>query len=136
MVAAIDPGSTRAHEARLWIGRTLDSLDRPDEAIAAYRQAVGAAGRPRHTIEACNWLAKALVIVGDLEGAEASIGLADKAVQAAILEGGSGVESLKKALAEMSARKALQRAKDKKSGAHSDARRLEKGRRGSGDLRE
>ena len=131
-VAAIDPSSTRAHQARLWIGRTLDALDKPDEAIAAYRQAVGAAGRPRHTIEACNWLAKALVIVGDLEGAESAIGLADKTVQAAVLEGGSGVESLKKALAEMSARRALQRAKDKKSGAHRDARQLEKGRRGSG----
>ena len=96
----------------------------------AYRRAVEAAGRPRQVIEACNWLAKSLVAAGDLEGAAAAIGMADQAVQKVMANGGTGVESLKKALAEMSARKALQRAKDKKSGAHADARGLEKGRRG------
>ncbi len=82
-------------------------------------------------IEACNWLAKALVVADDLEGAAVAITRAEQAVQKAVMaNGGTGVESLKKALAEMSARKALQRAKDKKSGAHADARGLEKGRRG------
>lgn len=132
-VAAMNPGSSRAHEARLWVGRTLVTLGRPEESIIAYRRAVEAAGRPRQVIEACNWLAKSLVAAADLEGAAAALGVADQAVQKAAMAGdGTGVESLKKALAKMSARKALQRAKDKKSGAHEDARRLEKGRRGSG----
>lgn len=130
-VAAIDPTSTRAHEARLWIGRTLDSLEKPDEAIAAYRHAVEAAGRPRHSIEACNLLAKALVAAGDLDGAAAAIATAEKAVEAAMLKGESGADSLKKALDEMSARNALQRARDKKGGAYQDARALERKRGGS-----
>lgn len=129
-VAMIDPGSSRSHEARLWIGRTLESLEKPVEAIAAYRQAVEAAVRTRQSIEACNWLAKALVISGDLDGAAAALTVADKAVEAAERKGESGVQSLKKALVEMSARKALQRARDKKNGAHQDARSLEKSRRG------
>ena len=129
-VAMINAGSSRSFEARLWIGRTTESLEKPVEAIAAYRQAVEAATRTRQSIEACNWLAKALVASGDLDGAAAALILADKGVEAAALKGESGVESLKKALAEMSARKALQRARDKKNGAHKDARSLMKGRRG------
>lgn len=127
-VATLNPTSSRAHEARLWVGRTLESMDKPDEAIAAYRAAVDAAGRVRQVIEACNWLAKALVTTGDLAGAEAAIARADLAVEQAPDEERSA--SVMKALTEMSARKALQRAKDKKSGAHEDARKLEKGRRG------
>lgn len=127
-VATIKPASSRAHEARLWVGRTLESLDRREEAIAAYRKAVDAAAGPRQAIEACNWLAKALVTAGDLPGAEAAIGRADQAVQAVPAEQRSA--AVTKALAEMSARRALQRAKDKKSDAHKDARRLEKKRGG------
>lgn len=129
-VAMINPGSSRSHEAMLWNGRTLESLEKPVEAIAVYRQAVEAAGRTRQSIEACNWLAKALVTSGDLDGAGVALTRADKAVEAAQVKGESGLQSLKKALAGMSARKALQRARDKKNGAHKDARSLEKGRRG------
>jgi tetratricopeptide (TPR) repeat protein len=126
----LEPGSTRAQEARLWRARLLQSSGRLDAAVIVFRAAVEAAHGPRQEIEAANWLAKALIAAGDLEGAAAAIGAADEAVAEAGEDDVVEQERLQKALESMSARKALQRARDKKHGAAKDAGMLEGSRTG------
>lgn len=123
--AAAEPNTTRAHDARLWQARLLQGLGRMDEAIAGFRAAVEAAQRPRQVIEASDWLAKALIKHGDYDGAAAAIQHAETEVGAADDSDPVEVERLRKALEAMSARKALQRARDKQVDAGKDAGLLE-----------
>jgi tetratricopeptide (TPR) repeat protein len=128
-VAAIEPESSATREARVWIGRCLEESGQHDGAIEAYRAAVLRATAAADVLDASNRLAKLLVAKGDLAGAEEALQRADRAVADAAAEDAEAAPRLRKALAEMSARKALQRARDKRDGAHEDARRLEEARR-------
>ena len=114
------PKSSRAHDARLWIGRTLQQKGTPEPALAAFRTALDAAGSPLEAIEAANWLAKTLITTGDLAGAEAALTAAEQHRVA-----GPDAERIRRALDDMSARRALQRARDKSGDAHEDAKDLE-----------
>lgn len=122
---AADPKTTRAHEARLWQGRVLQGLGRIDDAIAAFQGALEASPRPRLTIDACDWLAKAQIKKGDYEAAAKAIQHAEEAVAEANSDDPIEVDRLQKALDGMSSRKALQRAKDKQQPPEKDLRELE-----------
>jgi tetratricopeptide (TPR) repeat protein len=128
-VAAIDPGSSRAQEARLWQARLLQGRERLDEAIVAFQQALESADPGAETIEACNFLALAWIDKGDLDAASRAIEHAEQHVPGAdddpIVQ-----ERLKKSLEGMSARKALQRARDRQSQVGKDAAALEAARTG------
>ena len=125
----IQPKLNRANLARLWIARCLTSLGKPEEAMKSFAEAVRAAATPRQVIEASNYLAKALIEAGDLKAAAAALTKADQEVAASIEAGGKGSDGLRAALDRMSARKALQRARDKANGAAKDAQNLENDRR-------
>jgi len=129
-VAAIDPGSARAQDARLWQARILQGSERLDEAIVAFQAALESADPGAETIEACNLLALAWVDKGDLDAAGRVIEHAEQAVVAMGDEDPLVVERLKKGLETMSARKALQRARDKQDQTGKDAAALEAGRAG------
>lgn len=125
--AAIDPGSARAQDARLWQGRLLQGLERIDEAIVAFQAALESADPGTETIDACNFLALAWIHKGDLDAATRVIEHAEHAVQAVGDEDPVVLERLHKALEGMTAKKALQRARDKKSQAGKDAARFDNG---------
>lgn len=125
--AAIDPGSARAQDARLWQGRLLQGLERIDEAIVAFQAALESADPGGQTIDACNFLALAWIHKGDLDSAARVIEHAEHAVQAVGDEDPIVLERLHKALEGMSAKKALQRVRDKKSQAGKDAARFDAG---------
>lgn len=131
-VAAIDPASSSAHVARVWRGRLLRKLDRRDEAVGAFRAAVDAAGSPTQSIEACNYLARMLVDAGDLDGAGAALGRAEAAVRDHATADPEQRQRWQKALETMSARRALQRARDKKDRTVGDAELLEWSQRNRG----
>lgn len=131
-VAALEPKSGRAHQARLWIGRCQLQAGKADDAVQTFRAAIDQTPSPRQAIEACNRLANALVKLGRLDEAEQAVARARQASEQPA--GGTGKSAasrqagLAKAYAKMSARRALQRARDKKNKAHQDALELEKRR--------
>jgi tetratricopeptide (TPR) repeat protein len=126
--AGVEPESERAHDARVWIARCLDEKEDRDGALAAYRAAVDAAARPRQVIDASNWLAKALIARNDVDGADQALRHAEATVQPELDSDDADAERLKKALEEMSARRALQRARDRSGASAADAADLERGR--------
>ena len=128
--AEIKPESARAHEARSWIGRCLLLGGEVDGAIEAHRAALEVTEVPRRVIELCNLLAKAQLAKGDLDGAAATLQRADRVVPE---RAGPEADRLRKAADSMSARRALQRARDKADGAHRDAMDVERSRSGRGD---
>ncbi len=126
--AAVDPASGRAQDARLWQARILQSMERLDEAIPAFQAALEAARPGSDTIEAANFLALAWVQKGDLDAAQHVIEHAEEAVAGLGEEDPVVVERLRKAIEAMSARRALQRARDQRDGAAEDAAQLERDR--------
>lgn len=122
-VATLLPDSARAHTARLWVARCLQAKGDVTGAIAAYESALETTDHPARSIELLNGLTKAWLAQGDLDAAAAVLARADKLVPAG---DGEEAQKLRKAVEKMSARKAWQRAQDKASGAHEDARQLEK----------
>ena len=126
--AKVKPTSNRAHTARLWIARCLESKGDAERAVASFRAALEASERPVHVIEVCNFLARALIKTGDLDGAGAALEHAGKVARPVIDAGGKDGARVRKALDKMSARRALQRAQDKANGAAKDAAQLEKDR--------
>ncbi|MBM4060944.1 MAG: hypothetical protein FJ265_07585 [Planctomycetes bacterium] len=130
--AAIEPGTTRAQEARLWQARLLQSAARLDEAIAAFQTALEAAKPGKQVVEAANYLALACIHKGDLEAAERAIDHAEQALAAFGDEDPIVVERMKKAVEAMSAKKALQRARDKANRAAKDAVGLDQARKNTG----
>ncbi|GAB4157003.1 MAG: hypothetical protein Fur0037_25160 [Planctomycetota bacterium] len=122
---AAGPAGARAQEARLWRARVMQALGRIDEAIAAFQEALESASNPRQIIEACNWLAKAQIAKGDLDAAARAIRHAEQQVAAAPAGDPKEADRLAKAVASMSARRALQRARDKSAKAAKDAVLLE-----------
>jgi tetratricopeptide (TPR) repeat protein len=126
--AALEPGSARAQDARLWQGRLLQGAERLDEAIAAFQTALESATPGTQTIEASNFLALAWIDKGDLDAAARAIDHAEQSVTELGEEDPVVQERLHKSLEAMSAKKALQRARDKKNQAGKDAVGLEAGR--------
>lgn len=125
-VVAMDPGTSRAQTARLWQGRLQQQLGRLDDAVATFRAALEAAEKPRQVIDTVNCLARALIERGDLDGAANAIRHAEEVVAGAVDSDPIETERLRKLVDTMSARKALQRARDKKTAAARDAQDLEK----------
>lgn len=123
--AAVEPGSSRAQDARLWQARLLQNNDRLDDAIAAFQAALESADPGTETIEAANFLALAWIDKGDLEAAQRAIDHAKQSVEDVGDEDPIVVERLHKTLEAMSAKKALQRARDKATGAAKDAVELD-----------
>ena len=132
-VVAIDSASTRAYEARISQGRWLESLGRFDESIGAFRKAVDGAAKSRQVVEAANLLAKVLIQKGDFESADGVLAHAEESVHKTIAVDAAQTESLQKLLDGMSARKSLQRARDKQNGAAKDAKALEEAKGASGN---
>jgi tetratricopeptide (TPR) repeat protein len=126
--AAAEPAGPRAQEARLWQARLLQTLGRLDPAIAAFQSALESARPGRQVVEAANYLALACVQKGDFDAAERAIEHAEQAVAGAGEDDPVVAARLQKAIESMSARKALQRARDKQAGAGKDAARLDEAR--------
>lgn len=128
--AAIDPGSSRAQDARLWQARLLQSGERIDEAIVAFQGALESADPGPQTIEACNFLALAWIEKGDLDAASRAIEHAAQSVASHGEDHPIVQDRLQKSLEAMSAKKALQRARDKQNEVGKDAAALETARTG------
>jgi tetratricopeptide (TPR) repeat protein len=126
--AALEPGSARAQDARLWQARLLQGAERLDDAITAFQSALESATPGTQTIEASNFLALAWIDKGDLDAAARAIDHAEQSVTEIGEEDPVVQERLHKSLEAMSAKKALQRARDKKNQAGKDAVGLEAGR--------
>ena len=126
--AAIDPGSSRAQDARLWQARMLHDSERLDEAIAAYQSALESAHAGAQTIDVCNWLAIAWIAKGDFDAAAHAIDHAEQSVATLDDEDPIVLERLKKSLELMPAKRSLQRARDKRSQAGKDAVGLDNGK--------
>jgi tetratricopeptide (TPR) repeat protein len=122
--AKVKGGSARAHEARLGIGQCHEAKGQLAEAVAAYRAAVEADTTPTRKIDSLDELAKTLVQQGDLDGAAAAIGQAESLEASG--DTGVDAERLRRAIEQMGARKALQRAHDKKTNAARSAEEVEK----------
>lgn len=126
---AVEAGSARAQDARLWRARLLQGTERLDEAVVAFQAALESANGVSQTIETANFLALALVQKGDLDAAGRAIEHAEHAVEAAAEDDDVLAERQHKWLQAMSARKALQRARDERDGAGKDAVELDAARR-------
>ncbi len=125
-VTELEPGSGSAQEARLWQARMLQDAGKIDEAIATFQVALESARPGRDTIDTANHLALAWIEKGDLEAAGFVLEHAEEAVAGMGEEDPAVVERLRKALEAMSARRALQRALDKRNGAAKDAVELDR----------
>lgn len=129
MAEAVDPRTSSAQQARLWMARMLQASNQIDAAIEKFQAALESAPSPRQAIDAADYLAKAWIVKGDLDSAGFVIDHAQQLVDNE--QGGDAVavERLRRAFERMSAKKALRRAQDEKSGAAKDAVRLEEHRR-------
>ena len=137
LAEAVDPRSSNAQEARLWVARMLQGSNQIDAAIEKFQAALESAPSARQGIDAADYLAKAWIVKGDLDAAGFVIDHAEKLV--ASEQDGDAVlaERLRRAFERMSARKALQRALDEKTGVKQDAVRLDADlRRGAGEAAE
>ncbi|MBL8749626.1 MAG: hypothetical protein JNK78_10740 [Planctomycetes bacterium] len=130
--AAVEPGSSRAQDARLWQARLMQSSHRIDEAIPMFQSALEAADPGSQTIEAANYLALAWIEKGDLDAAGHVLDHAAQSVADVGDDDPLVAERLHKTLEAMSAKKALQRARDKATGAGKDAADLDAVRRQRG----
>jgi tetratricopeptide (TPR) repeat protein len=117
---ALEPGSSRAQEMRLWQARLLQGAGKLDEAIVAFQAALECADPGSQVVEA--WIQK-----GDFDAADRAIDHAEQATTAAADEDPQTVERLKKAIEGMSAKKALQRARDAQNRVGEDAAKLVEG---------
>lgn len=132
-VANLEGGSSRGVEARLWVARLWASQGDAAKSASTYRKALEVATTPRQKMDVCNRFANHLIKAGDLDGAEALIQQARLASEIAGLGKPEAVERAlhrqASAFAQMSARRALQKARDKANKAHLDALRVEKSKR-------
>ncbi|MBL8723498.1 MAG: hypothetical protein JNK49_05595 [Planctomycetes bacterium] len=131
-VITAEPGGAHAHDARLAQARLLEALGKPDAALETLRGALESARPGRQGIEAANLLALLLVRRGDFDGAERAIEHAQHEVSAAGDEDAATTARLQKLADTMSAKKALQRARDKQNQAGAEAARLDSARREGG----
>ena len=122
--AKVKGTSARAHEARLGAGRCYEQKGMLAEAVTAYRAAVEADTTPTRRIDSLDALAKTLIAQGSLDAAAAAITQAESLASAT--DTGPEAERIQKAIEQMSARKALQRAQDKKTNAAKSAAEVER----------
>ncbi|MCA8976597.1 MAG: tetratricopeptide repeat protein, partial [Planctomycetes bacterium] len=125
-----DPTSPPAQRARLETAKLLQVMGRSEDAIAAGRIALESARSGRQTIAAANRLALLLIAHGDLDAAAGVIERAEQVPELDDHDDPAVAARLRKAVQAMSARRALQRASDKKNEASTDAVRLDAERRG------
>lgn len=127
----VDPRTSRAHDARLWMARMLLDGKKTVAAIEQFRVALECAPSSRKAIQAADYLAKAWLVKGDLEAAGFVIDHARTLVEDE--EGGDPVvvARLRRAFERMGAPRALRRAQDKQDDAAGDAVRLEESRKKS-----
>ncbi len=129
-VVGMRPDSARAHRSRLRIGRCLEAKNDREGALQTYRDALDAvAATPRRAVDAGNALARLLVRMDDLDGAAAAIERVESIAKPVLDAGGKEGQRLQKALDGMSARRALQRARDDREGAGDDAEELDEDQR-------
>lgn len=126
---AVDPRTGRAQKARLWVARILLKSNKVDAAIERFQGALESAPSPRQAIDAADYLAKAWIQKGDLDSAGFVIDHAEKVVHEQKHEDPIVAEQLRRAFERMSAKRALQRARDAKNNAAKDAVRLDEHRR-------
>ena len=126
---AVEPGSSHAQAARMAIAKLLVSMKRSDEAISAARIALECARPGLQVIAAANLIALLLIDSRDFDAAQNALDYAAKSIEG--LDNGDLVlaERLQKAVAAMSARRALRRLRDKANGSAADAVRFEVDRR-------
>ncbi|MBK8975710.1 MAG: tetratricopeptide repeat protein [Planctomycetes bacterium] len=124
------PASARADEARVWVGRCLESKGDNDGAREAYQDAVDSASSPERGVDACNRLGMFLVRRGELEAAGAIVERAEQIAEPVLQAGGKAAERMQERLDEMSVRRSLQRAIDRRDDAAGDAVRLDEATRG------
>lgn len=124
-VATLQPGTARAQNALVWCGRTLQAGGKIDDAVAAFSNALQSAAGAAAVIDAGNWLAKAQIRKGDLDGARGTIAEVEKRTSGEAAGETPAAQRVQTALAEMTARRALQRGLDKKTRAAEDAVDLE-----------
>jgi tetratricopeptide (TPR) repeat protein len=131
---AVDPRTARAQEARLWRVRLHLSGERLDEALAVAQAALECADSPAQTIETANVLALVWIEKGDFVAAQCAIDHAGECVAALEPEDAdqATIERLQRAVAAMSARKALAKARDVQQGAAKDAVQLDEAMRPRG----
>jgi tetratricopeptide (TPR) repeat protein len=115
----------RAHQARIWAGKTLAQQGKQDEAITELQGALENATNPKYLIQTCNELARLHLRAGAIEQASAVVAHADEATQEVRARGGKVAERLQRDLERMSARKALQRIRDDAQKVADDAEQLE-----------
>lgn len=125
LASRVTPESNRAHSARLWIARCLESKGDRTAAIEQLRRCLEADVRPLQIVETCDELAKTLVDAGDLTGAAGAIEHAERVCRDHVAKGEPNADGLQRAVERMTARRALQRARDKADGASKDAIRFE-----------
>lgn len=129
----VDPGTSRAQHARLWIARMVQQQGELERAIELFQAALESAPTPRLELDTVDLLAKAWIAKGDLDSAEAVIAHADKIV-ARNRDGDPVVaERLRRAAERLPARRALRRAIDERDDVGGDAVRLDEHRRKQGD---
>jgi len=131
LAEAVDPRTSRAHDARLWMARMMLDDKKTVAAIEQFRVALESAPSSRKAIQAADYLAKAWIVKGDLEAAGFVIDHARTLV--ADEEGGDPVvvARLHRAFERMGAHRALRRAQDAQDDAAGDAVRLEQSRKKS-----
>ena len=122
--STVNPTSSRAAEARLWIGRCLSAKGDHKAAIESLRVALESAERPKFVIKTTNYLAREMIVVGDLDGAEAAIAHAEQATTDDRAQGGKVGARIQKMLDGMSARRELRRARDKREAVGEQADRV------------
>lgn len=119
------PATSHAQDARLQVAKLYEAMGRIDEAIATSQSALESAKVGNEEIEACNQLALLQIKKGDFEAAERALEHAEESIEGADNGDPIVAERLQKAVQGMSARRALQRAKDKQNSSGADAVRLE-----------
>jgi tetratricopeptide (TPR) repeat protein len=129
LVVELDPTTGHAQKARLARAKLLRAAERLDDSLAAFRQAVETARTGPQVIEASNLLALSCIDTGDLDAAAAALARAGSRVAALGVREPGDVERLRESLAAMSARKALQRARDQRHGTARDAVEFDQQRR-------
>lgn len=126
---AVDPRTSRAQEARLWVARLLLAGKQVDKAIEKFQAALESAPTTRQAIETADYLAKAWIVKGDLESAGFVIDHARTLVQDEKNGDPIVAERLRRAFERMRAHRALQQASDEKFDVAGDAVRLDEHRK-------
>ena len=130
----VDPRTTRAQRARVWIGRLLMARGLLDRGTTQLQAALECARTPRQEITCANELAKAWITRGDLDRAGAVIAHVDRLLLDVGDQDPRERDRLRRAIGAMSARRALQRALDVQHGHAADAVHLDEHRRRHRDM--